>query len=84
MRPKGCVRSGMSRFRISPAAAFRRAPCLKNGRIYVYRHGSYLAALDTKTGEPLWRRTPEAAAELFEAIGPALDRQDWRTNWKLS
>ncbi|MCP5115203.1 MAG: PQQ-binding-like beta-propeller repeat protein, partial [bacterium] len=61
-----------------------RALCLKNGRIYVYRHGSYLAALDAETGEPVWRRTPDAAPELFEAIGPALDRQDWRTNWRTT
>jgi len=61
-----------------------RALCMKNGRIYVYRHGSYLACLDAKDGKTLWRRTPQNAPELFAALGPYLNRQDWRTNWRTT
>jgi len=35
-----------------------RAICMKNGRIYIFRFGAYLACLDAKTGNPLWRKTP--------------------------
>jgi outer membrane protein assembly factor BamB len=57
---------------------------MKNSRIYIYRHGSYLSGLDANTGETLWRKTPENAPELFEALGPSLRRQDWRTNWRTT
>jgi outer membrane protein assembly factor BamB len=61
-----------------------RALCMKNGRIYIYRHGSYLASLNAKTGETLWRQTLENAPELFEALGPYLPRQGARTNWRTT
>ena len=61
-----------------------RALCMRNGRIYIYRHGSYLACLDARTGETRWRRTPESAPDLFKALGPSLNRQDWRTNWRTT
>lgn len=35
-----------------------RALCMKGGRIYFAHHGKYLACLDAKTGDALWRRTP--------------------------
>ncbi len=61
-----------------------RALCMNSGRIYIYRHGSYLACLDAGTGQSVWRKTPENAPDLFEAIGPYLNRQDWRTNWRTT
>jgi outer membrane protein assembly factor BamB len=61
-----------------------RALCMKNGRIYIHRFGSYLACLDTKTGAVLWRKTPENSPELFESLGTYLNRQDWRTNWRTT
>ncbi len=61
-----------------------RATCLKDGKLFVFRHGSYLAALSAKTGRELWRRTKENAADLFDALGSDLNRQDWRTNWRTT
>lgn len=61
-----------------------RALCMKDGRIYIYRHGSYLASLDASNGETIWRKTPDDATELFEALGPYMDRQDWRTNFRTT
>ena len=61
-----------------------RALCMKNGRIYVFRFGSYLACLHSQTGEEIWRRTPDNAPELFESLGEYLRRQDWRTNWRTT
>jgi len=61
-----------------------RATCIRTGRVFLFRHGSYLTCLDAKTGQPLWRRTPKDSPELFEALGPELPRQDWRTNWRTT
>jgi outer membrane protein assembly factor BamB len=61
-----------------------RALCMKNGRIYIYRHGAFLACLDAKSGEDIWRKTPDNSPELFEALGEYLYRQDWRTNWRTT
>jgi len=61
-----------------------RALCMKNGRIYIYRHGAYLACLDAADGKTIWRKTPENDSSLFEAIGPSLDRQGWETNWRTT
>ncbi len=61
-----------------------RALCMKNGRIYVFGFGSYLACLDSKTGREIWRRTPDNAPELFASLGEYLHRQDWRTNWRTT
>ncbi len=61
-----------------------RALCMKNGRIYVFRFGSYLACLDAKTGNDVWRKTPENATKLFAALGKWQNRQDWRTNWRTT
>ncbi len=61
-----------------------RATCLKAGRVFIFRHSGYLACLDAKTGRELWRRTPADSPDLFEALGPALPRQDWRTNWRTT
>jgi hypothetical protein len=61
-----------------------RAMCMRNGRIYIFRFGAYLACLDAKTGKVLWRKTPDNAPRLFEALGPYSNRQDWRTNWRTT
>ncbi len=61
-----------------------RAMCMKNGRIYIFRFGSYLACLNARTGKPIWRKTPDNASELFESLGTYLNRQDWRTNWRTT
>jgi len=61
-----------------------RAMCMKNGRIYIYRFGSYLACLDAKTGSVIWRKTPENAPELFEALGTYLNRQLYTNNWRTT
>ena len=61
-----------------------RALCMKNGRIYIFRFGSFLACLDAKKGEEIWRKTPDNAPQLFEVLGDYLHRQDWRTNWRTT
>ena len=61
-----------------------RAMCMKNGRIYIFRFGSYLACLDAKTGNVLWRKTPQNAAALFDAIGPYSNRQGAAWNWRTT
>jgi outer membrane protein assembly factor BamB len=61
-----------------------RAMCMRNGRLFIFRFGAYLACLDTKTGEELWRSTPDTAPEFFSAVGEYSNRQDWRTNWRTA
>ncbi len=61
-----------------------RATCMKNGRIYIFRFGSYLACLDAKTGNVLWRKTPQNAAALFDALGPYSNRQGAAWNWRTT
>jgi outer membrane protein assembly factor BamB len=61
-----------------------RAICMKNGRIFIFAFGEYLACLDARTGNELWRRTPGNASKLFASIGDYQNRQDWRTNWRTT
>ncbi len=61
-----------------------RALCMKNGRIYIFKSGTFLACLDAKSGKDIWRNTPENAPVLFTALGAYLHRQDWRTNWRTT
>jgi len=61
-----------------------RAMCMKNGRIYIFRFGSYIACLNAKTGNEIWRKTPDNAPKLFESLGTYMNRQDWRTNWRTT
>jgi len=61
-----------------------RAMCMKNGRIFIFRFGSYLACLNAKNGKVVWRKTKENAPELFASLGKYLNRQDWRTNWRTT
>jgi outer membrane protein assembly factor BamB len=59
-----------------------RASCMKNGRIYIFRFGTYLRCLDAESGDIVWQKTPENAPQLFEAIGDYLPRQGFTTNWR--
>jgi outer membrane protein assembly factor BamB len=61
-----------------------RALCMKNGRIYLFRFGTYLACLAAEDGKVLWRKTPANAPELFKSLGQYSKRQDWRTNWRTA
>ncbi len=61
-----------------------RATCMKDGRVFIFRHGAYLACLDAKTGLEVWRNTKDSAPEVFAALGQDLPRQDWRTNWRTT
>ena len=58
-----------------------RALCMKGGRIFELAPLKYAAARDCATGETLWRRTPETAKPLFDAIGSAIKRQGWGLGW---
>jgi len=59
-----------------------RALCMKNGKIYLFRFGTYLTCLNAGSGKVVWRKTVENAPELFEAIGDYLPRQSYDTNWR--
>ncbi|MHC4631309.1 MAG: outer membrane protein assembly factor BamB family protein [Planctomycetota bacterium] len=61
-----------------------RAVCMKNGRIFAFRFGTYLTCLDAKTGRILWRKTRDNAPALFETLGAYLPRQSWQTNWRTT
>ncbi|MBN1293915.1 MAG: PQQ-binding-like beta-propeller repeat protein [Candidatus Latescibacteria bacterium] len=61
-----------------------RAVAMKNGRMYIFRFGKYLACLDTKSGSEIWRKTYQNDPELFTALGKNLNRQDWQTNWRTT
>ncbi len=61
-----------------------RAMVMKNGRIYIFRFGTYLACLDAKTGSEIWRKTPQNAPELFQALGEYKPGQGPRTNWRTA
>ena len=59
-----------------------RAICMKNGRMFLFRFGSYLTCLDAKSGIVLWSRTAEKDPDVFKALGKNLNRQDWQTNFR--
>jgi outer membrane protein assembly factor BamB len=61
-----------------------RAVCMKNGRIFAFRFGTYLTCLDAKTGRVLWRKTKDNAPELFKTLGEYLPRHSWQTNWRTT
>jgi len=61
-----------------------RAVCMRNGRIYIFRFGAFLACLDAKTGKERWRKSRERDPEFFEALGDYKDRQGWQTNWRTT
>ncbi len=55
-----------------------RGVCMKNGRIYYYSPEKFLACLDARTAEVLWRRSDE---ELLRAIGPNGRAQHYVTGY---
>jgi len=59
-----------------------RSLCLAGGRIYLAHFGRYIACLDAKTGEPIWRRTAEKDGEVFAAIGPYRPGHGYVGGWK--
>jgi outer membrane protein assembly factor BamB len=61
-----------------------RALCMSHGRIFAFRADSYLTCLDAANGRVLWRKTPGNDPQWFETMGSALNRQDWRTNWRTT
>ena len=61
-----------------------RAMCMKNGKIFIFRFGAYLACLDAGTGDVKWRRTPDNAPELFKALGDYSNRQGASWNWRTT
>mgnify|MGYP005837464967 CR=1 FL=1 len=58
-----------------------RCLCMGAGRIFQLAPSGYMAARDAATGKALWRRTPDADPQLFDAIGSALKRQGWGLGW---
>ncbi len=61
-----------------------RALCMSHGRIYAFRTDGFLTCLDASNGQVRWRKTPQNDSTLFETLGAALKRQDWRTNWRTT
>ncbi|MCH8193039.1 MAG: PQQ-binding-like beta-propeller repeat protein [Planctomycetes bacterium] len=61
-----------------------RAVCMKNGRIYLFRFGAYLTALNAKNGKVLWRKTPENAPRLFATLGKDQNRQGANSQWRVA
>ncbi len=55
-----------------------RGVCMKGGRIYFYCPQKFLACLDAKTGEVLWKSSD---ADLLEAIGPNERAQHYVTGY---
>jgi len=55
-----------------------RGICMKNGRIYYYSPGKFLACLDLKEKTPAWRTSD---ARLLKAIGPIGKAQGGKTGF---
>jgi outer membrane protein assembly factor BamB len=61
-----------------------RGVCMKGGRLYVSHFGRYIQCLDATTGKPVWRRTAEKDAAVFEAIGSYRPGQGYIAGWKTA
>ncbi|MHC4521036.1 MAG: outer membrane protein assembly factor BamB family protein, partial [Planctomycetota bacterium] len=61
-----------------------RAVSMKNGRIYLFRFGAFLTALDAKDGAVLWRKTPGNAPQLFKTLGNDVNRQGANSQWRIA
>jgi len=59
-----------------------RGVCMKNGRIFLFRFGTFLTCLNAENGKVLWRKTRENAPEFFDAFGEYLTRQGAGCNWR--
>jgi len=53
-----------------------RALCMKSGRLFIYRHGAYLACLDTRSGKEIWRRSAQQEERAYFA-GPPSSLSVW-------
>jgi outer membrane protein assembly factor BamB len=58
-----------------------RGVCMKNGRIYFYSPGNFLACLDVKKKEIAWRTS---ASDLLKAIGPDGRAQHYVTGYSTT
>ena len=61
-----------------------RAVCMKNGRIYLFRFGAFLTALDAGNGEVIWRKTPDNAPQLFKTLAKDRNRQGANSQWRIA
>ena len=61
-----------------------RAMCMRNGRMYFFRHLSYLTCLDAESGSIIWRKTMDDSPELFELLGKRLEGQGYQNNWRTA
>ena len=59
-----------------------RTLCMKHGRIYFSHFSRYIACVDAKSGDEIWRRTAENDPELFKAIGPYCPYEVASTGWR--
>ena len=59
-----------------------RALVMNSGRIFITHYTQYLACLDAKTGQEVWRRTAEKDPDLFKEIGPYRTDHGWIQGWK--
>ena len=58
-----------------------RGVCMKDGKIYIYSPGNFLASIDAQTGDLLWKRTD---AEMINAIGSDGVAQYFTTGFSTS
>ncbi len=61
-----------------------RGLCMRNGRIFAFRFGTFLTCVDAADGHVVWRKSADKDAEFFRALGKNLNRQDWRTNFRTA
>lgn len=61
-----------------------RAVSMKNGRIYLFRFGAFLTALDVRTGTVIWRKTPDNDPQLFQLLGEDVNRQGANSQWRIA
>ena len=61
-----------------------RAVCMKNKRIYIFQHHSFLACLNADSGSVVWRKTEADDPELFALLGDRLEGQGWQNNWRTA
>ena len=65
-----------------PVPIDSRGICMKGGRIYCCAFGKYVACLDAKNGQEVWRRTAEKDPGVFQAIGPYRPGHGYVGGWK--
>ncbi|RMG04181.1 MAG: hypothetical protein D6741_01360 [Planctomycetota bacterium] len=59
-----------------------RTLCIAGGRIFYGSFGNYLVARSIADGGELWRRTPQSAPHVFDAIGPYRPGHGYISGWK--